>query len=56
MSRLIRVTAVAALAAAAFAPAAATAAPPCQVNVEHRYVGGPTWTAIILWPTVDCSA
>lgn len=55
MSRLIRITAVAALAAAVFAPTAATAAP-CEVSVERRMVGGPTWTASVIWPTVDCSA
>jgi hypothetical protein len=53
MSRLVRVTLAAALAAAAFAPSVATAAP-CQVTVEQRKVGGTTWTAVVLVPTVTC--
>lgn len=53
MSRLARATVAAALAAAAFAPSVATAAP-CQVDLRDRKVGGTTWTASIIWPTVTC--
>jgi hypothetical protein len=55
MPRLARVAVAAVLAAAAFAPSLATAAPPCQVTLERRWVGGPTWTAMVLVPTVTCS-
>lgn len=55
MSRLIRVTAAAALAAVALAPAAASAAPPnCQVVLVRETVGGPNWTAVIIYPMVEC--
>jgi len=54
MTRLTRVTVAAALAAAAFAPSLATAAPACQVTLEQHKVGGENWTAIVLVPTVTC--
>lgn len=55
MSRLIRVTAVAALAAVALAPVAASAAPPdCQVVWVSEKVGGTTWTAVVTYPMVEC--
>lgn len=53
MPRLVRVTVAAALAAAAFAPSVASAAV-CQVTVEQRKIGGTTWTATVVWPTVTC--
>ena len=56
MSRLIRVSAAAALAAAVFAPAASSsAALPCEVVMERHYIGGTTWTAVYFVPTVHCT-
>lgn len=56
MSRIARLTAVAALAATAFAttPASADA---CTVRLEERRFAGPgggTWT--ITYPVLDCGA
>lgn len=56
MSRLIRVSVAAAIAAAAFAPAASSsAAPPCRVWLEERWVGGTTWTARVIAPAYECT-
>lgn len=51
MSRLVRISVVAALAAAVVAPSAASA---CTVTLEERKVGGPNWTAIVIVPVVTC--
>ncbi len=58
MSRLVRLTAVAALAASAFAttPASAEFPPECKVTLEDRLFSGPgggTWS--MTYPVVTCT-
>ncbi|HEV2891351.1 MAG TPA: hypothetical protein VGX28_13345 [Frankiaceae bacterium] len=56
MNRLLRLAAVAALAASAFATTTASAAPGCTVElVTQRFAGpgGGTWT--ITYPVVTCT-